>query len=74
MQTPTLAAWHVPTRQIRRDRWPALVVVLLLFGLFPILDDDPDAIDWLVALGLAIAIWLLTGRSQKRKGRLGRGW
>lgn len=74
MQSPTLAAWRVSPQVIRRDRWPALAILLVLFGLFPLFGSS-ELVDWVVALGLAVIVWLLTGRAQRRKGvSVGRDW
>jgi hypothetical protein len=75
MQSPTLAAWRIPASEVRRDRWPALVILLVIFGSLPVLGGDPDALDWTVALGLAILVWLITGRAHKRTAvAVGRDW
>jgi hypothetical protein len=75
MQSPTLAVWRVPTSDVRRARWPALAILLVVFGSLPLLGGDPDGVDWTVAFGLAILVWLLTGWAYKRKAvAVGRDW
>jgi hypothetical protein len=75
MQSPTVAAWRVPPEVVRRDRWPSLAILLLIFGILPILGGTPDLVDWIIAFGIAILIWLITGRTQKRRAvSVGKDW
>jgi hypothetical protein len=73
-QSPTLAAWRLGASEVRRDRWPALVVLVIWFGLVALLRRT-DAVGWLLFLGGAVLAWVIVDTGRRREGVwVGKDW